>query len=623
MCGPCWSAHGGKPSAEEIGPTPVETAPLRYPGGQRHWLSALKRAEWVEDIRVDGRRHLLAIARHVALAANWETLESMPGWDRLMKRTGLSETTIQRWIQELKLRGWLEVIETGSTPLTRPMALTLPNGHILSREEGNRRAVYALRIPLSPDEALRWAAESIAAQATQQAAEKAEKDAAQLRGRVVEKVRRLFAKAASTEFDCERDALTTKAQQLATTHELTPVELTEVDVARNERWEQEYRAWRSREAEILYDRIMNDPGFREVYERRVRLDEECRAEQAKRASRGDKKGWPTGLFSKGKKTCVSGYAREARVVDDCGQPVTDPWGGNNQTSALRAPGFDEEAARVWASKVPTSGFEMLVAAAWLRWRLPVFGRLTRKAVRAVIRPFWAAGWSNLDVVHAMDHRPVAFGLAGGTPIGRGDGDATTAQSAWWFVKARLDIWRDGGRPRRGFYQDRQRNRTVRQAVAEQHGRTAAKLLSDHDAELTVAHIVAHGRRAARDLCSPAVPQPRQPRRTTSDQAATAPDAVVRAAAAEQLEQALAAKRARDAERARAELQAKFGPQLEAAKAELAARTRPAEVPMDVMAQAEWDALSPDERRERIRARARESQRGSVQDLRCGRRGGRR
>ncbi|MGZ3140462.1 DUF2786 domain-containing protein [Lentzea chajnantorensis] len=327
MCGPCWSAHGGKPSAEEIGPTPTETAPLRYPSGQRHWLGALKRAEWVEAVRVDGRRHLLSIARHIALGANWETLESMPGWDRLMKRTGLSETTIQRWIQELKLRGWLEVLETGSTPLTRPMALTLPNGHILSRDEGNRRAVYALRIPLSPAEALRWAAETIAAHATQLAEEKAEKDAAELRARMVEKVRRLHAKAASTEYVCEREALTAKAQELSTTHELSTVELTDVDVARAERWEQEYRAYRAREAEILYDRIMNDPGFREAYERNLRWQEETERKQAERAARGDKKGWPTGLFSVGKKTCVGGYAREARVVDDCGQPVSDPWGG--------------------------------------------------------------------------------------------------------------------------------------------------------------------------------------------------------------------------------------------------------------------------------------------------------
>jgi hypothetical protein len=39
--------------------------------------------------------------------------------------------------------------------------------------------------------------------------------------------------------------------------------------------------------------------------------------------------------------------------------------------------------------------------------------LTRKAVRALCRTFWAAGWSNLDIVHAMDHLPAAFGARAG------------------------------------------------------------------------------------------------------------------------------------------------------------------------------------------------------------------
>ena len=98
----------------------------------------------------------------------------MPGWDQLEAKTGLSQTTIGRWVQELKLRGHLVVLETGSTPLTRPMALTLPDGTVLSRlDEGNRRAVYALRIPLGPDEALRWTAQTLAAEAAQNRAQEA------------------------------------------------------------------------------------------------------------------------------------------------------------------------------------------------------------------------------------------------------------------------------------------------------------------------------------------------------------------------------------------------------------------------------------------------------------------
>ena len=59
---------------------------------------------------------------------------------------------------------------------------------------------------------------------------------------------------------------------------------------------------------------------------------------------------------------------------------------------------------------------MLIAADWLRRRLPVFARCSRKLVRHLCRPYWSAGWSNRDIVHAMDHRPGVFGQATGVLI---------------------------------------------------------------------------------------------------------------------------------------------------------------------------------------------------------------
>jgi len=356
VCGPCWAAHGGKPAAGEIGPAPTETAPLRYPDSQRQWLAALRRADWVGEIRVDGQRNLLAIARHLMLAATWETLESMPGWDTLMAKTGLGETTTQRWVQELKLRGWIVVLETGSTPLTRPMALALPDGTVLSRlDEGNRRAVYALRIPLSPNEALRWAADAIAAEALWGGAQPAA-------------------------------VLAAGGQQ--ETLEILPA---------------------------------------------------TGSEQVGPGVVGDKKGRPTWSFPCREKTQVGGYAREGAAVDNSGPRAAGSWGINDTTDALRAR-LDEEQGPNWAVKVPTSGFEMLVAAGWLRHRLPVFARLTRRAVRALCRPFWAAGWSNLDIVHAMDHLPAAFGARAGALIGRGPGEHLDPVQAWWWVRTRLDAF---------------------------------------------------------------------------------------------------------------------------------------------------------------------------------------
>jgi hypothetical protein len=153
VCGPCWAAHGGFPTAAEIGPTPPETVLSLDPAGQGPWLRALRRQPWVQAARVDARRNVLTVARLVALYAQWDTLESRPTWARLIARSGLSERTVARWLQELRVRGWLAHLEHGSTPTTRPMALA----HL----DGNRAALYGLRIPLTPDEALAQTAEQL------------------------------------------------------------------------------------------------------------------------------------------------------------------------------------------------------------------------------------------------------------------------------------------------------------------------------------------------------------------------------------------------------------------------------------------------------------------------------
>jgi hypothetical protein len=153
VCGPCWAAHGGSPAAADVGPTPAQTVTSCDPAGQGQWLRALRRQPWVEAARVDARRNVLKLARLVALYAQWDTLESRPTWGRLIARSGLSERTVARWLQELRVRGWLAHLEHGSTPTTRPMALA----HL----DGNRAALYGLRIPLTPEEALTQAGERL------------------------------------------------------------------------------------------------------------------------------------------------------------------------------------------------------------------------------------------------------------------------------------------------------------------------------------------------------------------------------------------------------------------------------------------------------------------------------
>lgn len=56
---------------------------------------------------------------------------------------------------------------------------------------------------------------------------------------------------------------------------------------------------------------------------------------------------------------------------------------------------------------------MLAAAAELRTD-PALRRLTPRWIRSIARPWWEAGWTNNDLLYALEHRP------------RHDGPATTA-----------------------------------------------------------------------------------------------------------------------------------------------------------------------------------------------------
>ncbi|MFC9250631.1 hypothetical protein [Amycolatopsis thailandensis] len=593
------------------------TAPLRYPKGQRGYLAALKRADWVQDTRVDGRDHLLAIARVLALTADWDTLETWPGWDTLRRRTGLSETTIQRWLQELKVRGWIVVVETGSTPLTRPMALrsvVLPDG-TEAFVEGNRRAVYALRIPLSPDEAITWAAQTIAAQAAEVAARAAEAEVARRRARAVVKARGLRIKALSTTYEAERCLFEQKVQTLISQYGLDEFELVDPEIeAAEQRIEDSLFFLRQRSFETFTQR-------RDIHELaqafRDRLNDlETAVDQGEPVSLGEEKGWPTCNFPEGKVAKEGGYAREAFAVDDCGEPLGDRWGGNDQQSALRARS-DENEALNWASTVPTTPFQMLCAVAWLQQRLPIFARLTRFAVRALCRPLYAAGWSNLDIVHAMDHLPGAFGVRSEKPNRRAPeaalGDVVPGQVRTWrfyaaatnWIRTRLDAWRDAdGRILRGYYQDRGRQVAIRKAVAQRHGRAGVQLLQHGgltaDAQLTADTVAAFGRKVAAQLRrDEALNRPAAPRTATAAASEQARDQ-----ARKHFETAEADRRTRAAAQRHEQILASHSDHLEKARAELAAATgTPSTAAFDLQLLAERDALTRREKYEQARTKA--------------------
>jgi hypothetical protein len=432
-----------------MGPAPTVTVASWDPRDQPHWLSALRRQDWVREIRADGKANLLTVARLVALYAGWETLESRPTWERLVSRSGVCERTVARWLQELRVRGWLVHLERGSTPAHRPMVLA----HLV----GNRAAVYGLRIPLTPEEALHRALEQL--------------------------VMRLAADLADQ--TAVTDANSPAPDRLSSVH------------ARAPRAEPAPAPTGSAEA--------CSGGSAGVGHSTPRP-----ADRQQSGAAGDLNGSPTEFGSVVKKTGVDGSTRASAAVDNLGSNPADspkphhhppnPSNQNDQKTALRA-GSDNGTRPDWELTVPTSGFAMLIAADWLRRRLPVFARCSRKLVRHLCKPYWSAGWTNRDIVHAMDHRPGVFDQAPGILICP---ERIAAPQA--FIASRLAAWRSAqGVILPGHWTsvltDAAATKVARALVAARHGRAGAALLRPGERALTAQRITDHGR-ATRPPASP-------------------------------------------------------------------------------------------------------------------------
>jgi hypothetical protein len=418
---------------------PAVTVASADPRDQGHWLAALRRQDWVRDIRADGRANVLAVARLVALSASWQTLESRPTWERLVARSGLSERTVARWLQELRVRGWLAHLERGSTPAYRPS--------VLAHLDGNRAAVYGLRIPLTPEEALHRAAEQL----VNRLVDLADQDT----GPVPELTR---------DAPAQRGAVPPSAPVERNSNPVTSppdvdasVGARPADPAHHDRLDQkQYR---------VVEEINGSPSWSGFVEAN---------------------GW------------VGGFSRARKSVDNS---VHNPSGtGQPPKTALRA-GLDNRGAPDWAITVPTSRFAMLIAADWLRHRLPVFASCSRKLIRHLCKPYWHAGWTNRDIVHAMDHRPGLFGQTPGVLICPEHIAAPTA-----FIASRLAAWRTpDGAILPGSWTSRVAEvaaaHAARRCVAEHHGRAGAALLRPGERVLTAQRIIDYGQ-AARPPASP-------------------------------------------------------------------------------------------------------------------------
>jgi hypothetical protein len=343
VCGPCWAACGGQAAAFEIGPPPEVATESRDPTGQREWLDRLGNESWVEQLQARTRYRLGLLTRELMRHADWHTFESWPGWEHLIRVTGWARRTVAGWLRQLRLSGWLTTLEHGSTPETRPLALRHP-------EEGNRRAVYALRVPLRPGELPEGSA--------------------------------FVAEAPSGESGPATDALVSRP-----------------------------------------------------------VDKTCT---------------PTWYLHPSSSRSPSSSTRANELIHNLDLPTTISAAHSANEMPLRG-SIEEEWVLAFASTVPLTETEMLVAACELRVQHPVLAQLSPRWVRSLARPYWRVGWSNNDVLHALIYRPTSMSTLPATPVER-------IHSPAGWVRWRLAAWRDHrGRVLPGYSQQQAARAEVRAA----------------------------------------------------------------------------------------------------------------------------------------------------------------
>ncbi|OLM28952.1 hypothetical protein Ae717Ps2_5921c [Pseudonocardia sp. Ae717_Ps2] len=130
-------------------------------------------------------------------------------------------------------------------------------------------------------------------------------------------------------------------------------------------------------------------------------------------------------------------------------------------------------------RVPRTGGEMLAAARQLRDD-PLLPRLSPRAIRARMKPFWRAGWTNNDLRHALAHQPTPEPTPVGPtrPVERCPASQVRWPTAW--LRHRLAPWTGPGGPLTAPHLDAER----RAGLAARHGHAAAQRLPYGHTQLT-------------------------------------------------------------------------------------------------------------------------------------------
>ncbi|MGI5281755.1 hypothetical protein ACQEVF_59440 [Nonomuraea polychroma] len=116
---------------------------MRRAPSQRDFLRAVKEHPDALALKCHAYRNLTEVAAKLAHWADWTTMTTRPTEQRIADDLGLSLSTVKRWIRWLRERGFLGVVEEGTTNRFRK-----GNGCGLTDDGlGNRAAVWVLCVP--------------------------------------------------------------------------------------------------------------------------------------------------------------------------------------------------------------------------------------------------------------------------------------------------------------------------------------------------------------------------------------------------------------------------------------------------------------------------------------------
>jgi hypothetical protein len=119
----------------------------RRPRSQRGFLRVAEAEPDLDDVRADFRGHLVEWARIHARYADWGDMTTRPTRKRACEQGGFGVTTYKRCRQWWSERGYVGLVEPGSTPEFQPAVLR-------STGKGNIAQVYVLAVPSAREK--RW-----------------------------------------------------------------------------------------------------------------------------------------------------------------------------------------------------------------------------------------------------------------------------------------------------------------------------------------------------------------------------------------------------------------------------------------------------------------------------------